>query len=386
MKHLDRYLLREGLPPLLFGLVLYSTLAVVSMMLPRMQWVVGVPLLELAWLLLLQFPAAIVQTLPIALLLAVLLAFGRLAASNELLAVQAGGVALRRLALTLLALGLVSAGLAAFLNERVLPQTNARVGSLWWELTTGSSGLFRLARQNVPLGDYTLYFGSTDRATDELHDVRLEAWQGQRLVLLRADRARFVGDGLELFGYRHQVFDYSALDSMTGSEATGPEASDETAEGLLRRLIRVDNRAPGPEQSLTITTSEGYEELITRHSQGGFEDTRSSRHAYQDAHNGNLPAAERLKALVLFHRKLAEPLANLTLLLIAVPLAVLYARSRSVAFGLSLVVTLVWYLFLTIGQLMAQAGAVPVWLGVWSGNIILAFIGLYLLYFKTNLR
>lgn len=378
MKRLDRYLFREGFPPLLFGLVLYSTLAVVSAMLPRMQWVVGVPLFELAWLLLLQFPAAIVQTLPIALLLAVLLAFGRLAASNELLAIQAGGVALRRLTATFLALGLLSAGFALFLNERVLPQANARVGSLWWELTTGSSGLFRLARQNIPLGDYTLYFASTDRATDELHGVRLEAWQGERLVLLRAERARFVDNGLELFGYRHQVFDLSALDSAT--------RDDEAAEVLLRRLVRVDNRAAEPEQSLTITTSESHEELVTRHSQGGFEDTRSSRQAYEDARNVNLPAADRLRALVLFHRKLAEPFANLTLLLIAVPLAVLYARSRSVAFGLSLVVTLAWYLFLTIGQLMAQAGTVPVWLGVWSGNLVLAFIGLYLLYFKTNLR
>lgn len=89
---------------------------------------------------------------------------------------------------------------------------------------------------------------------------------------------------------------------------------------------------------------------------------------------------------MLFHRKLAEPFANLTLLAVALPLAVLHARSRSVAFGLSLAVTLAWYLLLTLGQLLAQAGVLPVWLGLWFGNALLLLLGLYLLYARTNLR
>ena len=89
---------------------------------------------------------------------------------------------------------------------------------------------------------------------------------------------------------------------------------------------------------------------------------------------------------MLFHRKLAEPFANLTLLAMALPLAVLYARSRSVAFGLSLSVTLAWYVLLTLGQLLAQAGVLPVWVGLWFGNALLLVVGLYLLYARTNLR
>jgi lipopolysaccharide export system permease protein len=54
-----------------------------------------------------------------------------------------------------------------------------------------------------------------------------------------------------------------------------------------------------------------------------------------------------------------------------------YARSRSIAFGLSLVVTLAWYLLLTFGQLLAQTGALPVWLGMWLANLTLAGVGLF---------
>ncbi len=67
-----------------------------------------------------------------------------------------------------------------------------------------------------------------------------------------------------------------------------------------------------------------------------------------------LPLREQRNAAVLFHRMLAEPFASLVLLLVALPLSLSYARSRSVAFGLSLVVTLAWYLLLTLGQLLAQ--------------------------------
>ena len=135
----DRYLLRETATPLVFSLLLYSILAVVSVTLPRLQWIVGAPLGPLAYWLLLQLPAALVQTLPIALVLAVLLVFGRLSNSNELLAAQAGGVSLLRIGATFVALGALFAGTALALNQYVLPATNAKVGSLYWPLTTGGA-------------------------------------------------------------------------------------------------------------------------------------------------------------------------------------------------------------------------------------------------------
>ena len=380
MKRLDRYLLRESLPPFVFGLLLYSTLAVVSVNLPRLQWIVGAPLGPLLSWLALQVPAAAVQTLPIALLLAVLLTFGRLSADSELLAAQAGGVALGRLARVFILLGLLAAAGALFLNERVLPTTNAQVGALYWELTSGGSGLYRLAEQNLPLGDMSLRFETTDRATDEMFGVRLEAWQDRTLTVVFADRAKFVDGGLELYGYHTSVLDLSAL---SGPQEDAPQ---ENAEAFLRALLRADSRAPDSSSSLRVTLPMSYDDLVTRFSGGGFEDSRSVRGAYEDARDPALSVGERRTAATLFHRKLAEPFANLTLLLVAVPLALLYARSRAVAFGLSLVVTLAWYLLLTVGQLLAQAGTLPVWLGVWAGNGLLAGLGLYLLGARVNLR
>jgi len=373
LRIIDRYLLRESLPPLLFGLVLYASLAVVTVTIPRMQWIVGTPVVELGGWLAMQLPQAMVQTFPIALVLAVLLAFGRLASENELLALQAGGVPLRRTAGVFIGLGLVSALIVLSINQWVLPYTNTQVTRLYWELTAGQTGLFRLARQALPVDDFTLHFERAEARGEVLGDVRIERWDGDVLTLLRAERAHFEGVDLVLTGYRIDSLNLSALDAETADAAAA-----------LAELIRVRNVPADPAATLTITTSMDLDELVTRFGQGGFEDARSITRLYEDSRRPSLSADDRRQSAVLLHRKLAEPFTNLALLLVAVPLSLTYARTRGVAFGLSLVVTLIWYLFYTFGQLFAQTGQLPVWLGAWLGNIVFTALGLLLLVRRTR--
>ena len=139
--------------------------------------------------------------------------------------------------------------------------------------------------------------------------------------------------------------------------------------------MRLRNVPADAGAELTITTSTDLEELVTRFGQGGFEDARSITRLYTDSQNASVSASERRQTRVLFHRKLAEPFTNLALLLVAIPLSLKYARTRGVAFGMSLIVTLAWYLFYTFGQMFAQSGQLPVWLGAWLGNIVFAAVG-----------
>jgi len=365
---IDVYLLKESLPPFLFGLLLYSSLAVVSVTIPRLKWIVGAPVLELAGWLLVQLPQAMVQTFPIALVLAVLLAFGRLASENELLALQAGAVPVRRTAGVFVALGLVSALIVLAINQWVLPVTNTLITKQYWELTAGQTGLFRLAQQALPVDDFTLRFDKAAERGTVMQGVRIERWDGETLTLVRATEGRFHGVDLELTGYRIDSLDLSALDAPT---------SDPVA--ALGRLIKLRNVPTDPAATLTLTTSVTLDELVTRFGAGGFEDNRSITQLAADARRETASATDRRQAEALMHRKLAEPFTNLALLLVAVPLSLTYARTRGVAFGLSLVVTLIWYLFYTFGQLFAQTGQLPVWLGAWLGNIVFTLLGLGLL-------
>lgn len=364
----DRYLLGEALPPFAFGLLLYGGLAAVSGVLPRVQWIVGTPALELAWWIALLVPQALVMVAPIALVLAVLLSFGRLANDHELTAMQAGGVRLRRVTTVYVAIGVVAAASSLAANQWVVPRANVAVVDLYWELTAGRSGLFRLVGRQLPVGDLSLTFRSADR-DDTLRDVRVERWDGDVLTLVRAERGAFVGDDLVLYGHRTQRLDLGALDRGDGADAAA----------TLRALVRLDARGVDADAPLELTLSLSAEELIARDGGGGFEDARSLTDLAADARDPDLAFGARRHAAVLLHRKLAESVANLTLLLVAVPLSLAYARSRGVAFGLSLIVTLAWYLLLSFGQLFAQTGVLPVWVGPWAGTIGLGAVGVVML-------
>lgn len=364
MTRIDRYLLREAWPPFAFATMLYATLAIVSATVPRLQWIAGVPLADVGGWLLTLLPQALVQTTPVALVLAVLLTIGRLTTDHELTAAQAGGVPLRRMTGVFMGMAVVAGTVALALNQWLVPPANAAAADVYWRLTAGRSGLFRLAAQRAPIDGFTLRFDRVER-DGTLRDVWIERWDDAVYTLIRADRARFDGLDLVLRGHRTQRLDLAALDAP----GLDPDAR-------LRALVRLDARAADPDAPLAVTAGVDEAELVARFSGGGFEDPRSLTRLWRDAGDPALSAAERREAAVLGHRKLAEPVSHVALLLAAVPLSVAFARSRSVAFGLALAVTLAWYLCYTFGQLLALGGVVPTWLGPWSANLLLGGAGL----------
>ena len=67
-------------------------------------------------------PVLLGYTLPIAALAAVILTFGRLSSENEILAMRASGISLKRLLLPLLALGAMFSFFLMLLNDRIIPK------------------------------------------------------------------------------------------------------------------------------------------------------------------------------------------------------------------------------------------------------------------------
>ncbi len=318
MKRIDRALLAEAIPGLVFGAALYAVLAVTSMTLPRLTWLAGVePLRLLVWLGA-QMPTAMAQTMPIAMVLTVLLTFGRMDADREILAVRAGGLSMVRATLPMLALAAAATVAMLLTYQFVTPRTHAWVASEYWRMTSGQTGLFRLAGQALPVGEFSLQFERTIEAGRAVEGVRIERWDGDRWTLVRAREGRFRGDALELTGFRTQVFDFAALDDP----ALAPDVR-------LRNFVRIDNRSADPDAVLRLSLGLRVEELVTRFSQGGFEDDRSLVElaaAWRDVAQGG---SDRRTAGVVLMRRLAEPFANLVLLLVALPLALgVGARTR----------------------------------------------------------
>ena len=132
MKILSKYILREHVGPFTFALAALTSLMILNFISRQFGELVGkgLPASVIAEFFALSVPFTVALTLPMSVLVAVLYAFSRLAAENEVTALKASGVSPWRLVTPALVWGfLMSLFLLAF-NDQVLPRANFRLKTL----------------------------------------------------------------------------------------------------------------------------------------------------------------------------------------------------------------------------------------------------------------
>lgn len=124
---IDRWLLLELLPPLLFSISAFTVVSLsVGVMFELVRKIVeaGLPPLIALQVLTLRLPGFLVISFPMATLMATLLAYSRLSANSELKALHSLGVKTRRIIAPALCLALVMTFLTFMFNDVIVPKTN----------------------------------------------------------------------------------------------------------------------------------------------------------------------------------------------------------------------------------------------------------------------
>lgn len=132
MKILTKYILKEHLAPLMFALSALTSLLLLNYVAKQFGQLVGKGLdwRVIAEFLLLSVPFTVAMTLPMAVLVATLHAFSRMASENEITAFKASGISLPRLMVpVIIAAGFLTISMVWF-NDRVLPAANHRLTTL----------------------------------------------------------------------------------------------------------------------------------------------------------------------------------------------------------------------------------------------------------------
>ncbi len=128
--------------------------------------------------------------IPVALLLAVVLAFGRLYHESEMAAIQACGVGLGRLYLPVLALTIVLAAFLAWLSLSLAPGAAQRVQDLRTSaLREAQFGNLEPGRFRTIGTSGAVLYASTAGADDTLREVFVKRSRGERLEVALATRA-----------------------------------------------------------------------------------------------------------------------------------------------------------------------------------------------------
>src|SRR5579864_996760 len=128
---IDRYVAREILGPFALGVLLLTFALVTGRLLKLTEMVVnhGVTLSDVGALIGFIMPAFLELTFPMAVLLGVLMGFGRMSGDRELVAARACGISLYRLTLPVLAVALVVYGVASWFAFSVRPWANSNLQS-----------------------------------------------------------------------------------------------------------------------------------------------------------------------------------------------------------------------------------------------------------------
>ena len=132
MKIINRYVLKEHVGPFVFALSALTSLLLLQYIARKFGDLVG---RGLSWqvigeFFLLSIPFTVAMTLPMAVLVAVLYAFSRLAAENEVTALKAGGVSARSLMKPALLAATLLGMFMLWFNDQLLPRANHELAAL----------------------------------------------------------------------------------------------------------------------------------------------------------------------------------------------------------------------------------------------------------------
>jgi len=323
---LTRYVLWDIAVPAMLAVVVIGFLGVANELHERgddlpLEFVTG---WDIARLVVYFSPTLVAYIIPITYMFGILLAFGSFAQNNEITAMKAAGIPLKRTAFPVIAVGLVLSGRSFVLMDRVQP----------WAVGKASHILYVELPQRITLeilptgtmhevGDWRVYFGDRDEETKTLEDVVIRETRGTDEWVYFAERAQFVDrpSGAQL--------------ELTDGRIIRPQESNVIASAVFPQLtVMVPStfirRPPSLRRTLTLGELFEKEEQAEREQQalptkGNTNDLRKTREEIAD--------------------RITLPLASLAVSFLAAPLAVRSPRSgRSYSFALGAGIIFVFYM------------------------------------------
>ncbi len=175
MKILTKYVLKEHLGPFVFACTALTSLMLLQYIGKRLGDLVGkgLPWHVLAEFFVLTVPFTVAMTLPMAVLVAVLYAYSRMAAENEITAMRANGISMRTLMVPTFVAGAAVALVMLVFNDQVLSRANHQLAVLQNDIGRTKPS-FALKEQIInTVADQKLYLRASriDRGSQHMQGV-----------------------------------------------------------------------------------------------------------------------------------------------------------------------------------------------------------------------
>ncbi len=397
LKILSRYILKEAAAYFILALFTFTGILLTVRMLRLASLIInkGVEVGQIVQVFLAIIPAFMEVAIPLATLLGVMLAFGRLSGDSEVIVMRASGVSILQLVRPILFFGilcgLVSLGVTHWLSPwgfQILQRTLFDIARS--KSTAGlEPGIFN------KLGNLTLYADEIDYRTGGLKRVLIDdkrdpkerkvitATHGE-IVSNEVDRTitlrLFDGSIHEQVEGKYVVTDYDSNSvGLSSDEAIDPDTMNRGRSNRELTLGEINDEIARYEALLRNTQpAESAPPAMV-------EPTGISAPNLSDKAPPLTPKDIKRKVRKLRvegYRRFSMPFASFILALIALPLGIQQPRSqRTWGAGLSamlgLLVFTLYYGLLSVGVAMAESGKIPALLGLWLPNLVATTIAGY---------
>lgn len=357
MRIIDRYVVREVLLPFCIGLAVFTFILVIPFLIQYAEDFIakGVAVPVVLRVMATLLPQALALAIPASLLVGLLVAFGRLSADREFVAMQACGVGLGRLLRPVAIVALFGWAATSYVMLVALPNANQTFREITFGIVAARAegevkprvffdsfpNLMLFVRDVPPTGGWDDVFIADDRP-------------GQTPAIYLARRGRVALDPAK------RTVELLLED---GSRHTASQDGKYEVAEFGRAVVSIDPESVFPRRG---PQKEDNEMTIAE---------LQARATALEAEG--LPSHNQRMAI---HRKFAFPVACLVFGLIGLALGATNRRDGklgSFVFGLGVI--FVYYVPLYLGPALAKGRLVSPWLAVWFPNILLGLLGAVML-------
>ena len=382
MKTLHLYLTRQVLATLLMTVTVFTLVLLLGNVLKEIlallvngQATIGLVMQAIGLLV----PFVLVFALPMGMLTATLLVFGRFSADQELTAVRASGVSLVALITPVLLLSAGLSAVSALVNLQIAPECRVAYKSLLFRAgLERATSLIAEGRFMDDFPGYILYVGK--KSGSNLQDVRIYSVDAEGKMTNRIDAARatvlsdLANNRVFLRLYKVHEYDLVSWSSVTTADefpqtlTNKPVAqptfnvplSDLTFPQLCRKLRDLEQIA-AQSQPLARVSSEQLRE--------------------QKRQLESIKADLTMPVRLQIHRQVSFSFACIGFTLVGIPLGIrAHRRETSAGVAMALILVLIYYSFIIVGQSLETRPDLAPHLIVWLPNFIFQAVGAVLLW------
>ena len=362
MRILRNYVLKEMLGPLLATLSVFTFVLLIGNMFKLADLLInkGVDIRDIIRLFFYLIPYILSYTIPMALLTATMLCFGRLASDNEVTAMRASGISLYKIGAPIIVCAFIISLGSVYLNDRILPASHFAS----YKLVKG-----------VALKNPTAYLeAGTFIKNFKGYIVRINSIDGNDLKGILIYQLQEKGPTRTIMAKKGKFISYPDKNMMKLKLIDGTaDEPDPKDPGVFYKLNFKT-------YDMTLDLEKGFkkEGLQKKLKDMTIKELKLSI-ARLKATSSNLPhmLTEIREHLTEIHRKLAMAFSSFVFVLVALPLAInTRKREKSIGFGMSLIILTLYFLLLFGGMSLSLRGIVPPIIGVWLGNFLFFIIGI----------